>query len=117
MKLIYYPNCSTCKKALKHIKEMNIECEEQDIVKNTPSKDEMKKYIENYGKGIKPFFNTSGKLYREMGLKDKVKDMSLKEACDLLSQNGMLIKRPLLIQDDRILVGYKEKEYNEFLSQ
>lgn len=117
MKFIYYPNCSTCKKALKYIKERNIQCEEIDIVKQTPSQDEIKQYILNHGKGIKPFFNTSGKLYREMGLKDKVKDMDIEEASDLLSSNGMLIKRPLLIKDDKVLVGFKEKEYNEFFNE
>lgn len=115
MKFIYYPNCSTCKKALKFIKERDIQCEEIDIVKQTPSQDEMKQYIINYDKGIKPFFNTSGKLYREMGLKDKVKDMDLEEASKLLSSNGMLIKRPLLVKDDKVLVGFKEQEYDEFL--
>ncbi len=115
MKFIYYPKCSTCKKALKHIQSMNIDCEYIDITKNTPTQEELKHYIKLYNKGIKAFFNTSGKLYRELKLKDQVNHFTLDEAVKLLSQNGMLIKRPLLLKDDTILVGYNDKEYNQLL--
>lgn len=116
MKFIYYPKCSTCKKALKHIQKMNVDCELKDITKDTPTKEDLKRYIKLYGKGIKPFFNTSGKLYRELNLKEKVNNFTEDEACELLSQNGMLIKRPILVDGDTVLVGYKEKEYEQYLN-
>jgi arsenate reductase len=106
---IYYPKCSTCQKALKRLDSTY---ELRDITKQTPTKEELKQYIIKYNKGIKPFFNTSGKIYREMNLKDKVNSLTIDEAVELLSQNCMLIKRPILINDDTILVGYKEKEYD-----
>ena len=115
MEFIYYPNCSTCKKALKKIKDFDPKL--RDIVKETPSKEELKTYINTYNKGIKPFFNTSGQVYRQMNLKDKIKDMTIDEACDLLSLNGMLVKRPILVLDNEVLVGYKEREYDEIIKK
>ena len=85
------------------------------LVENNPSKEELTLWIENSGLDIKKFFNTSGKLYKEMGLKDKLKDMSLEEKIDLLSTNGMLVKRPILIKDNTVLVGFKEDQYREII--
>lgn len=111
MKIYCYSKCGTCKKAIKYLKDNHIEYQLKDISIDVPTSEELRKYIESYGKGIKPFFNTSGKLYRELNIKDKVKDMTLDETVELLSNNGMLIKRPLLIDNDKVLVGFKEDEY------
>lgn len=112
MEFIGYPKCSTCQKALKHLKEKGFHINMRHIVEDVPSYDELKSWIETYNQGIKPFFNTSGMVYRELGLKDKIKDMSVEEACQLLSSQGMLIKRPLLIMDDQIIIGYKKDLYD-----
>lgn len=111
MKVYCYSRCGTCKKAIKYLKDNHIEYDLKDISIDVPTREELKIYIELYGKGIKPFFDTSGKLYRELNIKDKIKDMTLDEAVELLSENGMLIKRPLLINDNKVLVGFKENEY------
>lgn len=112
MELIWYPKCSTCQKAYKHLKELGIEVTLRHIVEETPTKEEIHTFIKNYDQGIKPFFNTAGKVYKELGLKDKIKDMSVEEACELLASSGMLIKRPLLIHDGQIIVGYKKEQYD-----
>ena len=111
MEMYWYPKCSTCQKAYKHLKQKNIDVVLFDIVEQTPSIDQLKQWIEWYGKGIKPFFNTAGKVYKEMGLKDRVNSLSIDEACELLSSNGMLIKRPLLIDNEQVIVGYKQELY------
>lgn len=113
MLFIEYPKCTTCKKAYKYLNEKNIEVKRVDIVQCTPSKQELASYIEKSGLEAKKFFNTSGKLYKEMNLKDKVKDMSKEEICELLSENGMLIKRPILVTEDKVLVGFKENDYSQ----
>lgn len=107
MQYIYYPKCSTCIKGLKYLKEYNVNIELRDITVHTPTKEELYQWIEIYNEGIKPFFNTSGKLYREMNIKDRIKTMSIDEAVELLSSNGMLIKRPLLIDNNRVYIGFK----------
>jgi len=111
MEFIWYPKCSTCQKAYKHLKEKNIDVTLRHIVEETPTQEELKQWIELYNQGIKPFFNTSGIIYRELGIKDKIKDMSIDEAVELLSSNGMLIKRPLLISDNQVIIGYKKDIY------
>ena len=108
MELIWYPKCSTCQKAYKHLLEKNIDVTTRHIVEDTPSKEEIKHYITLYNQGIKPFFNISGMVYRQMNLKDKIDSLSIDEAAALLSSNGMLIKRPLLINQDKIMIGYKK---------
>ena len=113
MELIWYPKCSTCQKAYKHLMNKGLTIETRHIVESTPSQDELKKWIEMYNQGIKPFFNTSGQVYRHMGLNDQVKDMSIDEAVQLLASNGMLIKRPLLILDNQIIIGYKKEIYDQ----
>lgn len=111
MLFIEYPKCSTCKKALKYLKDNNIEVVVRDIVKDTPSKEELISWMDKSGLEPKKFFNTCGKVYKELGLKDKVNQMSKDEAAEMLSTNGMLIKRPLLISNDTVLVGFKEEAY------
>ena len=115
MLFIEYPKCSTCKKAKKYLIDHQIDFEDRHIVENTPTKEELMEWIPKSKLPIKKFFNTSGNVYKEMKLKDKVNDFTLEETANLLSQNGMLIKRPLVIKDDLILVGFKESEYEEFL--
>lgn len=113
---IQYPKCTTCKKALKYLKDHGIEIEERHIVENNPTAEELKKWLDKSGLPIKKFFNTSGVLYKEMQLKDKVGQMTEEEALALLSTNGMLVKRPLLITEDQVLVGFKEAEYEKLKS-
>ena len=113
MNFINYPKCSTCKKAKKWLLDNNIEFIDCDINVDTPTKEELKKYIEISGYPIKKFFNTSGNLYKEFKLKDKLETMSMNEKLTLLSNHGMLIKRPILVADDFVLVGFKEEEWKE----
>ncbi len=117
MEFIEYPKCSTCKKAKKWLEEHQYEFDDRDITKDTPTKEELKKYLEMSGYPIKKFFNTSGNLYKEFGLKDKLETMSEEEKLTLLSNYGMLIKRPLLIFDHFILVGFKENEWEAKLKK
>ena len=112
---INYPKCSTCKKAEKFLKENNVEFINRNIVEENPSAEELALWIERSGLEPKKFFNTSGVLYREMNLKDKVKTMSKEEMIEILSTNGMLVKRPLLVTDDKVLVGFKEENYKEII--
>ncbi|SQB33536.1 arsenate reductase family protein [Clostridium cochlearium] len=112
---IQYPKCSTCKKAKKWLQHNNISFEDRYIVEDNPTKEELRQWIERSGLPIKKFFNTSGVLYREMNLKDKVKTAEFEELVDILSTNGMLIKRPLVIADDFVLVGFKEEQWKEKL--
>ena len=115
MIFIEYPKCTTCIKAKKFLKENNVEFIDRHIVEENPSKEELLKWIDMSGLEAKKFFNTSGKLYKEMNLKDRVKNITKEEAAELLSTNGMLVKRPILIKDDKVLVGFKEDLYREIL--
>jgi len=117
IKFYGYPKCSTCKKGENYLNENNINFEYINIKENVPSINELKKYIDLSGKDIKCFFNTSGLLYKELNLKDKLIDMAIDEKLKLLSSNGMLIKRPLLITDNKVFIGFKEKEWKEVLSE
>ncbi|MDZ4993022.1 Spx/MgsR family RNA polymerase-binding regulatory protein [Clostridium perfringens] len=110
-----YPKCSTCRKAKKWLEENNIDFMDRMIVEENPTKEELKTWYEKSGVKLSKFFNASGKLYREMNLKDKVKTSSEDELLEILSSNGMLVKRPLLIKDDLILIGFKEEEWDEKL--
>lgn len=112
---INYPKCSTCKKAEKFLKENNIEFINRNIVEENPSAEELALWMEKSGLEPRKFFNTSGVLYREMNLKDKIKTMSKEEMIEILSTNGMLVKRPLLVMDDKVLVGFKEEDYKEII--
>ena len=113
--LIHYPKCTTCIKAKKFLQNNNIEFEERHIVDNNPTKEELTSWIKESNLEIKKFFNTSGKLYKELGLKDKLKSMTDEEKIELLSTNGMLVKRPILIKNSKVLVGFKEDQYKEIL--
>lgn len=115
MLFICYPKCSTCQKAKKWLEEHNIKYKERHIVEDNPSYEELKVWYSKSGLPLKKFFNTSGLLYKEMQLKDKLPAMSEEEQLKLLASNGMLIKRPLLINGDTILVGFKEAAWMEQL--
>ena len=108
MLFICYPKCSTCKKAKKWLEEHHLNYTERHIVEENPSYDELKEWVSKSGLPLKKFFNTSGLLYKEMKLKDKLPTMSEDEQLQLLATNGMLVKRPLVIGDKAILVGFKE---------
>lgn len=116
MLFIYYPKCSTCQKAKKWLDEKNIEYTERHIVENNPTYDELKEWYSKSGLPLKKFFNTSGLLYKEMKLKDKLPAMSEEEQLKLLATNGMLVKRPLIVSEDTVLVGFKETEWIEKLN-
>ncbi|MCI8846580.1 MAG: arsenate reductase family protein [Lachnospiraceae bacterium] len=108
---IWYPKCSTCQRAKKWLDEHNIKYTERHIVENNPSYEELKEWYEKSGLALKKFFNTSGLLYKEMGLKNKLPMMSQEEQLRLLATNGMLVKRPVIVDGDKILVGFKESEW------
>lgn len=111
MLFLCYPKCSTCQKAKKWLEEQNINYAERNIAENNPSYEELKEWHARSGLPLKRFFNTSGRLYKEMKLKDKLPTMSEDEQLKLLATNGMLVKRPILIDEDTVLVGFKEAEW------
>lgn len=108
---VEYPKCSTCRKAKKYLEENKVEFTDRHIVEDNPTAEELSAWIKKSGLPTKKFFNTSGKLYKDMGLKDKLSEMSDEEQIALLASNGMLVKRPLIIEDERVLVGFKEAEW------
>lgn len=112
---ICYDRCSTCKKAQKWLEANGIEYNARPIKEENPTVKELSEWIPNSGKGIRKFFNTSGQLYRQMGLSAKLKEMSEQEMIDLLATDGMLVKRPILISGEQVLVGFKEEEWKEAL--
>lgn len=114
---VNYPKCSTCQKAKKWLEENNIEFDSRHIVENNPSKEELKAWIALSKEPIKKFFNTSGILYREMNLKEKVAEGNEEELLDILSSNGMLVKRPLVITEDIVLIGFKEPKWAEYFEK
>lgn len=113
MLLIQYPKCSTCQKAKKWLDMHQINYEERHIAEKNPSYDELKEWFEKSGLPLKRFFNTSGLLYKEMKLKDRLPEMGEEEQLKLLAANGMLVKRPLIIDGETVLVGFKEAEWAE----
>jgi len=113
MLVLVYRKCSTCIKALKWLEERNIEFTERPIVEENPTYEELKEWYEKSGLPLKKFFNTSGLLYKDMGLKDKLPTMSEEEQLKLLATNGMLVKRPLVVGEDFVLTGFREKEWEE----
>ena len=115
MLLICYPKCTTCQKAKKWLKANDIEYTERHIKDENPSRAELQEWHEKSGLPLKRFFNTSGLLYKEMKLKDKLSEMSEDEQYDLLATDGMLVKRPIIIDGDFITTGFKEKEWEENL--
>lgn len=116
MIFIEYPKCSTCKKAKKWLDEHGIEYTDRHIVNDNPSFDELKDWQGRSGVSLKKFFNTSGMLYREMNLKDRLSDLSEEEQLKLLASDGMLVKRPLIVDEGFVLIGFKEAEWEEKLS-
>ena len=113
IKFIEYPRCTTCKKAKQWLLDKGVEFEDINIVEKTPTVAELKKWIPKSGQDIRKWFNTSGIKYRELNLKDKLKDMSDEEKIKLLASDGMLIKRPILVQKDTILIGFSKDKWEE----
>lgn len=110
-----YPKCSTCQKARKWLEEHNIEYTERHIVEDNPKVEELSAWYQRSGLPLKKFFNTSGMLYKEMQLKDKLSSMSEEEQLALLATNGMLVKRPMVIGAENVFVGFKEAEWERML--
>lgn len=115
IKFICYPRCTTCQKAKKWLDDNKIQYELRDIKEDNPSFEELSAWYEISGLSLKKFFNTSGLLYKSMELKDKLPVMSEEEQLKLLATDGMLVKRPLVIGEDFVLVGFKESEWSEKL--
>lgn len=112
---ICYPKCSTCQKAKKFLDKNSVKYSERHIVTETPTYDELKSIIDTSGLPVNKFFNTSGLLYRNMNLKEELKNCSDDEKIKLLSSNGMLIKRPILIKNNQVLLGFKEDEWKALI--
>lgn len=112
---IQYPKCSTCRKAAKWLETNKVEVESRHIVDERPTREELAQWIERSGLPIRKFFNTSGQVYKEQNLKEKVKSASEAELIDILASNGMVVKRPLVVTNDFVLVGFNEKEWLEKL--
>ena len=115
IKFICYPKCTTCQKAKKWLDDNKIEYELRDIKEDNPSLEELTAWYKMSELPLKKFFNTSGLLYKSMELKDKLPTMSEEEQLKLLATDGMLVKRPLVISKDFVLVGFKESEWSEKL--
>ena len=115
MLFLEYPKCSTCKKAKKWLEDNNITFDDRHIVENNPTKEELKKWHQESGLAIKKFFNTSGMKYRELNLKDKLPNMTEDEMYEVLASDGMLVKRPMIINGNIVLTGFKESEWKEKL--
>ena len=116
MLFLEYPKCSTCKKANKWLDSHSISYEGRHIIDDNPTVEELKDWHERSGLPLKRFFNTSGMKYRELGLKDKLPEMSEEEQYELLATDGMLVKRPLVVGDDFVLIGFKEALWKETLA-
>ena len=113
LKFICYPKCTTCQKAKKWLDDNKMEYELRDIKLNNPTLEELTEWYKKSGLPLKKFFNTSGLLYKSMDLKNKLSDMTEDEMLQLLSTDGMLVKRPILVADNFVLVSFKESEWNE----
>ena len=117
MLVLVYRKCSTCMKALKWLEENHVAFEERPIKEENPTYEELKEWYAMSRLPLKKFFNTSGLLYKDMGLKDKLPEMTEDEQLHLLATDGMLVKRPLVVGDDFVLTGFREKEWEEKLLQ
>lgn len=115
MLFLCYPKCSTCQKARKWLEEQGISFDERDIKQNNPTVEELRTWYARSGLPLKRFFNTSGMQYKAMGLKDKLPDMSEEEQLALLATDGMLVKRPLLVDENFVLTGFKQTEWEQTL--
>ncbi len=116
MLFIEYPKCSTCQKAKKWLTDRGISFEDRHIAEDNPKAEEIKGWLEK-GIELKKLFNTSGMKYRELGLKDRLPSMSEDEAIAVLASDGMLVKRPVLVGDDFVLTGFREKQWEEVLNK
>ncbi len=117
MEFICYPKCTTCKKAQAWLDKNEIEYTLRDIKENNPSYEELKVWYEKSGVPLKKFFNTSGLIYRSMNLKDKLAEMSEEEQLKLLSTDGMLVKRPILLKNGKVVIGFKETDWEQFVNR
>ena len=113
MLFIYYPKCTTCRGAKKYLDDHGFTYEERDIKKNPPTRKELELWYRQSGLPLKRFFNTSGMVYRDLGLKDKLPTMTEDAQLDLLATDGMLVKRPIIVADDSVYVGFKEAEWEK----
>ncbi|MCE3199857.1 arsenate reductase family protein [Paenibacillus sonchi] len=113
LKVYQYPKCSTCRSAVKWLKEAGHELELQHIAEQPPTVQELRVLVANSGLELKKFFNTSGEVYKNLGLKDKLPGLSEEEQLDLLSRHGMLIKRPVVTDGKKVTVGFKEEQYSQ----
>lgn len=114
---IHYPNCGTCKKAAKWLSKRCPAVDDRHIVENPPTREELARWIGMSGLPIKRFFNTSGKKYRELGVKDRIQTATADELIDLLATDGMLVKRPILVKGTTVLVGFREPEWDAAFQQ
>lgn len=110
---LWYPKCSTCKKAYQELQELNIDVKTRDIKEENPTKEELRKWWKRSGVDLKKFFNTSGLIYKEQKLKEKLPNMTEEEQLDILASNGMLVKRPLLITNNKVIIGYNQEIYKD----
>ena len=117
MLFLEYPPCTTCKKAKKWLQDNGLEFSARHIKEQNPTAQELSEWQEKSGLELKKFFNTSGLVYKELGLKDRLPHMSREEQLALLASNGMLVKRPILVAGDTILVGFREKEWEKLLQK
>ena len=119
MKILFieYPRCSTCIKAKKYLQSLSVDFEDRHIVEDTPSKEELTDWWKQSNLPLKKFFNTSGKLYKEMNLKEKTASATDDEMIKILATNGMLVKRPLVVTDDGVLIGFKADKWKEFFNK
>ncbi len=113
MLFVEYPKCTTCQKAKKWLDDKGFDYEGRHIKEQNPTYEELKEWYDRSGLALKKFFNTSGLLYKSMGLKDKLADMSEDEQLRLLATDGMLVKRPIVVTKDKVLVGFKEEEWKK----
>lgn len=112
---ICYEKCSTCKKAEKFLKDNNINFIKRDIKENNPTKEELDNFVKLSGNDIKSFFNTSGLVYKDLKLKDKLPSMNYDEKLDILSTNGMLVKRPIFVTKNKVYVGFNENKWSDLI--
>ncbi len=115
IKFICYPKCTTCKKAKDWLEKNGVPYEERNIKEDNPTAEELSLWLNKSGLNIKKFFNTSGLLYKSMSLKDKLPSMSEEEKLSLLASDGMLVKRPIAVSEETVLVGFKEAEWEKLL--
>lgn len=115
--ILCYPKCGTCQKAEKWLKANNIEYIYRPIKEENPTKEELTEWINNSGLPVSKFFNTSGLLYKENNMKDKVKTLSENELIDILAINGLMVKRPILLAGEKVLIGFKEDDWASLLTK